>query len=114
MAERAVGRHAVRTRQDAGRHVHDARRVGADIGALVVEIAVVDGEDDAVVVDRGADPVQLLARMIGRDQMLAPVLDPFHRAVEPLGGDADQHVLGIELAANAEAAADMRFVDVDR
>ena len=82
MADRAVGRHAIRPGQYAGRHVHDARRVGAHIGALVVEIAVVDGEDDAVLVDRGADPVQLLARVIGGDQMLAPVLDPFHRPVE--------------------------------
>ncbi len=80
MADRPIGRHPIRPRQDARRHVHDARRVGAHISALVVEIAVVDGEDDAVSVDRGADLVQLLARMIGRDQMLAAVLDPFHRA----------------------------------
>ena len=79
MADRAVGRHAIGAGQNARRHVHDARRVGAHIGALVVEIDVVDGEDDAVVVDRGADLVQLLARVIGGDQMLAPVLDPFHR-----------------------------------
>ncbi len=79
MADGAIGRHAIGPRQDARRHVHDARRVGAHISALVVEIAIVDGEDDAVVVDRGADLVQLLARMIGGDQMLAAVLDPFHR-----------------------------------
>ena len=113
MADRAIGRHAIGPGQDARRHVHDARRVGAHIGALIVEIAVVDREDDAVVVDRGADAVQLLARMIGRDQMLAPVLDPFHRPIELFRGDADQHVLGIKLAADAEAAADMGFVDVD-
>ena len=64
-------------------------------------------EDAAVGVDRGADLVPLLARVIGGDQMLAPVLDPFHRPAEPQRGEADQHVLGIELAANAEAAADM-------
>ncbi len=69
---------------------------------------------DAVGVDRGADLVQLLARVIGRDQVLAPVFDPFHRPVEFFGGDANQHILGIELAADAEAAADMRLVDMDR
>ena len=58
--------------------------------------------------------MELLARMIGGDQMLAPVLDPFHRAAEPHGGDADQHVLGIELAADAEAAADVRLVHMHR
>ena len=66
------------------------------------------------VVDRGADLVHLLARMIGRDQVLAAVLDPFHRTAESLGGDADQNVLRIKLAANAEAAADMGLVDMDR
>ena len=114
MADGAVGRHAIGPGQDAGRHVHDARRVGAHIGALIVEIAVVDGEDHAVAVDGGADLVQLLARVIGRDQMLAPVFDPFHRPVEFLGGDANQHVLRIKLAAGAEAAADMGLVNVDR
>ena len=78
-----------------------------------MEIDVVDGEDDAVGIDRGADLVQLLARVIGRDQMFAPVFDPFHRAIEFFGGDADQHVFGIKLAADAEAAADMGLVDMD-
>ena len=52
----------------------------------------------------------LIARMVGGDQMLAAVLDPFHRAVEPHRGDANQHVLGINLAADAEAAADVQLV----
>ncbi len=71
-------------------------------------------EDAAFAVDRRAYPMQLLARLIGGDQVLAPVLDPFHRPAQPHGGDADQHVLGIELAADAEAAADMGLVHVDR
>ncbi len=45
--------------------------------------------------------------------MLAPVLDPFHRAIEPQRGDADEHVLRIKFAADAEAAADMAFVEMD-
>ena len=114
MADRAVGRHPIGAGQNARRHVHDSCGMRAHIGALVVEIEVVDGEDDAVGIDRGADLVQLLARMIGGDQMLAAVLDPFHRAIEFFCGDADQHVLGIKLAADAEAAADMGFVDMDR
>ena len=74
-----------------------------------MKIAIVDGEDAALAVDRGADAMELLARMIGGDQMLAPVLDPFHRPAQAHGGDADQHVFRIELAADAEAAADMRL-----
>ncbi len=51
--------------------------------------------------------------MIGGDEMLTAILDPFHRPVEALGRDADQNVLGIKFAAHAEAAADMGFVDVN-
>ena len=64
-------------------------------------------EDAPVAIDRGADAMLLLARMIGGDQVLAAILDPFHRPPQAQRGDADQHVLGIELAADAEAAADM-------
>src|SRR5262249_10322091 len=66
-----------------------------------------DREDAAFGVDRGAHPVALLAGMVGGDQVLAPGLDPFPRRAEPQRREADQHVLGIELAADAEAAADM-------
>ena len=58
--------------------------------------------------------MHLLTGMVGGDQMFAAVLDPFHRPAETLGGDADQHVLGIKLAAHAEPAADMRFVYMNR
>ena len=70
-------------------------------------------EDVAVLVDRGAQLVALLARMVGGDEMLVPVLDPFDRPAEPQRGEADQHVLGIELAAHAEAAADMALEQMD-
>ena len=65
-------------------------------------------------VHRGLDVVVLVARVVGGDQMLAPVLDPFHRALQPHRRDADQDVLGIELAADAEAAADVRLVALHR
>ena len=39
--------------------------------------------------------------------MLAPVLDPFHGAADQTGGERDEEILGIELAAIAEAAADI-------
>ena len=73
-----------------------------------MEIHVIDGEDDALGVDRGADLVQLLARVIGGDQMLAPILDPFYRALGFFGRDADQNVFGINFSANTEAAAHVR------
>ena len=73
---------------------------------------IVDGENLAVAGDRRFDVMMLIARMVGGDQVLAPVFDPFHRAFKSHGGDADQHVLGIELATDAEAAADVSFVEV--
>ena len=114
MADRAIRRHPIGAGQDARRHVHDARGMGAHIGALIVEIAVVDGQDAALVIDRGAHVVKLLARMIGGDQMFAPVLDPFHRPLEPHRSDADQDIFRIEFAADAEPPSHVRFVHVDR
>ena len=55
----------------------------------------------------------LLARMVGRDQMLAPILDPFDRLLELQRGGADQHVFRIHFAADAEAAADIAFVKLN-
>ena len=108
-----ISRHVIGPRQHAGGEVDDAGAVGAHIGALVVEEIIVDGEDVPVLVDRGAQLVALLARMIGGDEMLVAVLDPFDRPREPQRREADQHVFRIELAAHAEAAADMAFEQMD-
>src|SRR4051794_27449597 len=109
-----IGRYLVA----AGEHVHGAVRhvdaMGADIGALVVQNLILDSEDETVVVDRDAGKMALLAPLIGAHQMLAPVLNPFHRPAKPHGGDQYQHVLRIEFAADAETAADMAFVHVQR
>ena len=72
-----------------------------------MEEFVVDAENAAVFVDGRSYFVALLARVIGRDQVLAPVLDPFDRLAEFERGRAHQHVLRIHFAADAEAAADM-------
>ncbi len=86
--------------------------MGAHVAALIVEEFVVDREEAAIAVDGGAQLVTLLARMIGRDQMLAPVLDPFHRPAEPQRGETNQHVLGIKLAANTEPSAHVAFEEM--
>ena len=64
-------------------------------------------------VDRGADAVDLVARMVGGDEMLAPVLDPLDRPAEAERGERHEHVLRVELAADAEAAADMALVEME-
>ena len=48
-----------------------------------------------------------VAGVVRGDQVLAAVLDPFHRAAELARRERDQEILGIELAAHAEAAADV-------
>ena len=113
MADGAVGRHAIGAGQHGGGEVGNGRGVRAHIGAVVVEELIVDAEDAAFCVDGGADVMVLLARMIGGDQMLAAVLDPFDRPAEFQRGGADQHVFGIDFAADAEAAADMAFVELN-
>ena len=74
---------------------------------------VIDCKDVAVLIDGGADFVMLLARMIGRDQVFAPVLDPFDWLAEFQRGGANENVLGIKFAADAEAAADMALEQLD-
>ncbi len=42
--------------------------------------------------------------MVGRNQMLTPVLDPFDGTTDQAGGEGDQKIFRIELAAHAKAA----------
>ena len=59
---------------------------------------------------RVASDLQLafgVARVIAGEQVLAAVLDPFHRPAELARRERDQEILRIELAAHAEAAADV-------
>ena len=88
--------------------------MGADIGALVVPERVLDAEQQAVRIDRRADAVALLARVVGGKQVLPAVLDPLDRPAEPQRRQADQVVLGVELAAHPEPAPDMALVELHR
>src|SRR5688572_24420694 len=51
--------------------------------------------------------------MIGRKEMLAPVLDPLHGAVELARDGRYQEVLRVEFAANAETASRIRHIHDD-
>ena len=112
MAGDPIGRDDIGPGEHRGGEVGHGRGVGADIGALVGEEFVVDREDEAARIDRGADVVDLVARVVRGDEMLAPVLDPLDRPAEAKRAERDQHVLGIDLAADAEAAADMALVEM--
>ena len=60
MPGRPVGGNPIGTGQHAGREIDHARAMGAHIGALVMKERVVDRQDAALGVDRGADFVALL------------------------------------------------------
>jgi len=59
MAARAIGGDAIRAGQHRGGQVGHGGRVGAHIGALVVEELVIDGEHLAIRIDGGAHPMAL-------------------------------------------------------
>src|SRR5580704_7011437 len=54
-----------------------------------------------------------IARVGDRKQMLAAVLDPFHRSVELPGRERNQEILRKELPANAETSAGVSFDHLD-
>ena len=89
------------------------RAVGAHIGADVDEDVAAQAEDRAVARAGDLDVAFRLARMVDRHQMLAAVLDPFHRAADLARRERNQEILRIELAARAEAAADIVLDDLD-
>ena len=76
-------------------------------GAAIDEVIVADREDAAVIVEADFDIMKLVARMGGAHQMFAALLDPAHRATEPMSEKRDQQILGIDVALAAEAAADI-------
>ncbi len=112
MPGNAVGGYVVRPGQHARGAIGHARAVGPHVSALVVEEFVVEPEDASFGIDRHANFVPLLAGMVAGHQVLAAVLDPFHRPSQLERRGADEHVLRVDLAAHAEAAADVAFVKV--
>ncbi len=54
-----------------------------------------------------------LARMVHRHQVLAPVLGPLDRTADVARRERNQEILGIELAARTEAAADVVLDHLD-
>ena len=64
-------------------------------------------DDGAVRAARDLDLALGLAGVGRRHEMLAPVLDPLDRPAEQAGGERNEEILGRELAANPEAAADI-------
>src|SRR5215470_18741362 len=85
----------------------------AQIGALIEPELIVEAEDDAVLVDRGTHAVNRAPRLVRRDEMLIAVLDPLDRPAEAQCRGADEDVFRVKLAADAEAAAHVPFMQMD-
>ena len=109
-----VARHAIGPGQERcaelGGHERGRAHVGADVGVDHRAHA----QDAAVGGEAHLDLVGDLARVVGRHEVLAPALDPLDRPAELHGGERHQDVLGIELAAHAEAAADVDLGEPER
>ncbi len=100
-------RHPIGAGQDL-RHVAGAGgAVGAQIGADVGIGVPAQRQDGAVAVAGDFEIAFDVARVVGCEQMLAAVLDPFHRPADKARRERNQEILRIEFAAHAEAAADV-------
>ena len=76
------------------------------VSALVVNKRAADAGNDAVLVGRDGKLPNLIALLHRIGEVLAPVLDPFDRTPQQLGGRRYRNVLGIDAELGAEAAAD--------
>ena len=114
MAQSAICRDLIRAGQHAGRHIRDARSVRADIRTLGVKKLVFQREYYPALIGRYAHTMKLFAGMVGRNQMLAPVFDPFDWPPEPQSRKTSENVFRIEFATNTEPSASMAFEQVYR
>ena len=90
------------------------RAVGAHIGADV-DIGVPAQAEDGAVAGAGDLHVAFrLARMVHAHEVLAAVLRPLHGPAGVARRERDEEILRVELAARAEAAADVVLHDLDR
>src|SRR5205814_9913812 len=98
-------REAIRAREELRDVARRDRAVGAHIRAHVDPRRAAQRDDAAVALAEDFDLAVHLARVVGREQVLAAIFGPFHRTAEAPRGERDQEILWTELAAHAEASA---------
>ena len=106
-------RNPIRPRQKlpATRRRRAARAAG--IGSDIDRDLATQADDDALPIAGDFQIAGGFAGMVGRQEVLAPVLDPFHGAIESARDGGDQEVLRVEFTANAEAASGIRYLHND-
>ena len=85
----------------------------AHIGPVVVKEFVFDPKNATLRINRGPDAVDLFARMVGRNQVFTPILNPFDRPAKSQCGSADQNIFGVELPTDAEPATNVTLVKLN-
>ena len=100
----AVVRQPVRA-GELGRRDHREDHAVRAVGARVVHEGRLQGEDPALGVAPHAHAVRLATLVVGADEVLAPVLHPLHGHAETVGRPRHEHLLGVELDLDPEAAA---------
>ena len=73
-----------------------------------------DTQEPGIGVDRDLDRPVLVPFLGGVGEVLAPILDPFDRAPEQLGGRDHRDVFGVHAKLGTEATADIGRNDADR
>ena len=104
---------AVRPRQELRGLGRNDATIGADVSAHIAADMSAHGENRAVALACNLKFTIDLARMVRRGEMLAAVLDPFHRLADQPRRERNEKILRIELALDAEAAADVDLDHVD-
>src|SRR5437763_15310528 len=88
--------------------------IGADIRTLVGSGVSAQRDDLAIALAGDLQLAGRIAGVIGGKKMLPAVLDPLDRVAGEAGRKRDEIILRVELAARAEAAADVVLNHSDR
>src|SRR5581483_8688223 len=114
MSGDAIRWHTVRPRQHASGPLCDSRPVRADVRALIVKKRIIDCKYSTVRVNRRADAMMLLARMIACDEILSAIFDPLYGSGKPKRGQTNQHIFRIDFATDTETATNMTLIQMYR
>ena len=106
-------RNAIGSGEELDHIARSDRGVGADVGADVAVDVTTNRQDGAVAPAEKFKLAVEFAGVVAGHHVFAAILDPFHRTIEVTGGERDQEIFRVELAAHAEATADIAFDEVD-